>query len=198
MGVRKSTEERQMEIANAAIKIIGDQGLRDFTMARLAEEVGIKDGSIFRHFKNKKDILKAVIARIEDVLVAAAPRELADPLERLEAFLTTRMHAVASQPGLLSIVFSDQLTHAMGDEGCRRVAELRNRGREFVRSCLEEAAEKKLINADVDLESAALLINGMVMSLLFASKDGAVDGPIELAGRRAWRAFAQLIRRQNP
>lgn len=195
MGVRKSTEERQMEIANAAIKIIGDQGLRDFTMARLAEEVGIKDGSIFRHFKDKQEILNAVIERIEEILVATAPRELDDPLERLEAFLTTRMHAVASQPGLLSIVFSDQLTHAMGDEGRRRVAELRNRGRAFVRSCLEEAVEKKLINSDTDIESSALLINGMVMSLLFASKDGAIEGPIEQAGRRAWRAFAQILRR---
>jgi AcrR family transcriptional regulator len=184
-----------MEIANAAIKIIGDQGLRDFTMARLAEEVGIKDGSIFRHFKDKQEILNAVIERIEEILVATAPRELDDPLERLEAFLTTRMHAVASQPGLLSIVFSDQLPHAMGDEGRRRVAELRNRGRAFVRSCLEEAVEKKLINSDTDIESSALLINGMVMSLLFASKDGVIEGPIEQAGRRAWRAFAQILRR---
>jgi AcrR family transcriptional regulator len=195
MAIRKSTEERQMEIANAAIKIIGDQGLRDFTMARLAEEVGIKDGSIFRHFKDKQEILNAVIERIEEILVATAPRELDDPLERLEAFLTTRMHAVASQPGLLSIVFSDQLTHAMGDEGRRRVAELRNLGRAFVRSCLEEAVEKKLINSDTDVESSALLINGMVMSLLFASKDGAIEGPIEQAGRRAWRDFARLLRR---
>jgi AcrR family transcriptional regulator len=195
MVVRKSTEERQVEIANAAIRIIGDRGLRDFTMARLAEEVGIKDGSIFRHFKDKQAILNAVVERIEEILVVKAPGEIEDPLERLEAFLTTRMRAVASQPGLLSIVFSDQLTHAMGDEGRRRVAELRNRGRAFLRSCLEEAIEKQLINSETDVESAALLINGMVMSLLFASKDGAIEGPIDQAGRRAWRTFAQLLRR---
>lgn len=195
MATRKSTEERQMEIANAAIKIIGDQGLRDFTMTRLAEEVGIKDGSIFRHFKDKHEILNAVVERIEEILVATAPSEIEDPLERLEAFLTTRMHAVASQPGLLSIVFSDQLTHAMGDEGRQRVAELRNRGRAFVRSCLEEASKKQLINSETDIESAVLVINGMVMSLLFASKDGAIDRPIDQAGRRAWRTFAQLLRR---
>lgn len=195
MGVRKSTGERQVEIANAAIKIIGDHGLRDFTMARLAKDVGIKDASIFRHFKDKQEILKAVLERIEEILLATAPSDIEDPLERLEAFLTTRMHAVASQPGLLSIVFSDQLTHAMGDEGRRKVAELRNRGRAFVRSCLEEAIGKQLINPEIDVDSAALLINGMVMSLLFASKDGAIDRPIDEAGRRAWRTFAQLLRR---
>jgi AcrR family transcriptional regulator len=193
MTLRKSTQQRQTEIANAAIKIIGDQGLRDFTIARLAQEVGIKDGSIFRHFKDKQDILNAVIERIEDILLTDAPSELADPLERLEAFLMTRIQAVASQPGLLSIVFSDQLAHAMGDEGHRRVAQLRNRGREFVRSCLEEAAKKKLIDPDIDLESAALLINGMVMSLLFASKDGAIQGPMDQVGRRVWRTFARLL-----
>lgn len=193
MTVRKSTQQRQKEIANAAIKVIGHQGLRDFTIARLAQEVGIKDGSIFRHFKDKHEILNAVIERIEEILLADAPGEHADPLERLEAFLTTRIRAVASQPGLLSIVFSDQLAHAMGDEGRRRVGELRNRGREFVRSCLEEAAQKNLIHPDVDLESAALLVNGMVMSLLFASKDGAIQGPIDEAGRRVWRTFARLL-----
>lgn len=195
MTIRKPTEERQIEIADAAIKIIGNQGLREFTTARLAAEVGIKDGSIFRHFKDKQEILNAVIARIEEILIASAPKESADPLERLEAFLTTRMHAIASQPGLLSIIFSDQLTHAMGDEGRRRVAELRNRGREFVRSCIEEAAQKKLINVETEIESAVLLVNGMVMSLLFASKDGAIEEPVDQVGRRAWRSFVKLLRR---
>jgi AcrR family transcriptional regulator len=195
MTVRKPTEERRKEIANAAIKIIGSQGLREFTMARLAEEVGIKDGSIFRHFKDKQDIMNAVVERIEELLVAAAPRPLPDPLDRLEEFIASRLKVVAAQPGLLSIVFSDQLTHAMGDEGRRRVADLRNRGRSFVRFCLEEAVDKGLIARETDIESAVLIINGMVMSLLFAAKDGAIHGPIELAGRRAWRALTQMLRR---
>ncbi len=194
MAERKSTEERRGEIANAAIKIIGDQGLRDFTMQRLADEVGIKDGSIFRHFKDKQAILTAVMERIEEILAAVSPREIVHPLERLEAFLTARMRAIGAQPGLLSIVFSDQLAHAMGEEGQRRVAALRNRGRGFVRGCLEEAVAKGCVDPALDIETLTLLINGMVMSLLFASKDGAIEGPIEEAGRRAWQSVARLLR----
>lgn len=195
MTSRKPTEERRREIANAAIKIIGSQGLREFTTARLGEEVGIKDGSIFRHFKNKQEILSAVLDRIEEIMAVTVPRDIPDPLERLEAFVTARMRAVSAQPGLLSIVFSDQLTHAMGDRGSAGVAALRNRGRGFIRDCLVEAVEKGLIRPEIDVDSATLLISGMAMSLLFATKDGAVEGPIDDAERRAWRTLAQLLRR---
>ncbi len=195
MAARRSSEERRRQIADAAIKIIGAHGLRDFTMARLAAEVGIKDGSIFRHFKDKRDILRAVLARIEELLSAAAPPPLADPLLRLEEFLSRRMHTVAASPGLLSIIFADHLAHALGTEGRRRIADLRNRGRDFIRACLREAADQNLIAKETDVESAVLLASGMAMSLMFAVRDGAALGSIDEVGHRTWKYFVQLLRR---
>lgn len=197
MTTRKSTEERRSEIADAAIRIIGERGLREFTAAKLAEEVGIKDGTIFRHFKDKHEIMTAVIERLDEMLVAAAPRPTGDPIQRLEAFLTSRIQAVASQPGLLSLIFSDQLVHAMGEEGQRHIAQLRNQGRDFLRSNLREAVEKNLLPQETDIESAVFLINGLVMSILFASKDGALDAPIEQVARRTWQTLRSLLERKQ-
>ncbi|AWV88822.1 TetR/AcrR family transcriptional regulator [Bradymonas sediminis] len=194
MTKRKSSEERRHEIANAAIKIIGEKGLRKFTTAQIAEEVGIKDGTIFRHFKNKREILALVIDRIEEMLVATAFLPRGEPLERIEAFLTSRVATVASNPALLSLLLSDQIAHAAGDMGQRRISSLRNRGREFLRSSLQEAVDHGDLPADTDVESGVILINGMVLSILLAAKDEALDAPVKDVANRTWKTLLQLLK----
>ena len=193
MTIRKTSQERRIEIADAAIKILGERGLPGFTAAQLAEEVGIKDGTIFRHVKDKHEIMLAVVERLGERLLSSAPRDDKDPMKRLEAFVSSRIQAVASKPGILSLIFSDQLVHALGEEGGRYVAGFRNRGREFLRSCLREAAEKKQIPSDTDIESATLLINGLVIGILFAAKDGALAAPIEQVADKAWKTLMDQI-----
>lgn len=196
MTIRKPTQERRREIADAAIKIIGERGLREFTAAQIAHEVGIKDGTIFRHFKDKSEITLAALDRLQE-LIETVPQSTGDPLERLGAFVMSRLHAVAVQPGIQSLLFSDQISHALGVEGPRRVAALRNRGRDFIRSCLREAAEKRLIEADVDIESAVLLFSGMVMSFLFAAKDGAFTAPVAEMEKRVWHSLLSMLERKQ-
>lgn len=196
MANRKSGEERRREIADAAIKIIGERGLREFTAARIAQEVGIKDGTIFRHFKDMNEITAAVLDRLQELL-DAAPTSTGDPLERLEGFVLSRLQSVTSQQGIQSLLFSDQLSHALGAEGPRRVAALRNRGREFIRSCLREAGEKGLLREDLDIEGAVVLVTGMVMGFLFAAKDGALPVPAGEMQRRCWLTLRSAFERKQ-
>jgi len=196
MTIRKSTEERRREIADAAIKIIGERGLREFTAAHIAQEVGIKDATIFHHFKDMNEIILTVFDRLQEVL-EAAQRSNGDPLERLERFVLSRLHAVTIQRGIQSLLFSDQITHALGTEGPRRVAALRNRGRDFVRSCLREAAEKGLLREDIDIEGAVILVTGTAMGFLFAAKDGVLPASADEMERRCWQTLrSALVRRQ--
>ncbi len=192
MTARKPTQERRREIADAAIKIIGERGLRECTAAQLAHEVGITDGTIFRHFKDKHEIILAALDRLQELIVTA-PRTGADPMERLRDFVTNRLHAVAVQPGLQSLLFSDQLSHALGDDGPRRVAALRNRGRAFVRSCLREAADTGLVRQDLDVEATMLLITGTVVSFLLATKDGSMQAPVPDMEERIWQTISSLL-----
>jgi AcrR family transcriptional regulator len=192
MAARKPTQERRREIADAAIKILSERGLRECTAAQIASEVGITDGTIFRHFKDKNEIILAALDRLQELIVTA-PRTGADPVERLRDFVTSRLHAVAVEPGLQSILFSDQISHALGADGPRQVAALRNRGRAFVRSCLREAADAGLVRQDLDVDATMLLITGIVMSFLFAMKDGALPAPVPDMEERVWRTISSLL-----
>jgi len=192
MTTRKTTRERRQEIVAAAIEIMGQRGLRAFTAANLARRVGIKDGTIFRHFKDMNEIAGAALERLQALMEQEQPA-VDDPLERLEAFVSSRLRSAAAQPGILSLIFSDQLAHALGAEGPRRVAALRNKGREIIRSWLGEAAEAGRLRAELDIDSAVVVVTGAVMGFLFAAKDGAITGSHEQAARRVWSTLAQLL-----
>ncbi|MBK8480915.1 MAG: TetR/AcrR family transcriptional regulator [Proteobacteria bacterium] len=194
MTTRKSSGERRTEIADAAIKIIGERGLREFTAAQVAQEVGIKDGTVFRHFKDMNAIAEAALDRLQ-ALVGMSPPPTADPLEGLKEFVLSRLRSVTAQPALQALLFSDQLSHALGAEGPPRVAALRNRGRAFVRSCLHEAAEQRLLREDLDLEAAVVLVTGMVMGFVFAAKDGAWVAPIGEMEQRCWETLRSMLER---
>ena len=193
MTTRKPAPERRKQIADAAIKIIGERGLREFTAAQLAREIGITDATIFRHFKDMNEVKLAALDRIHDLLDAPAGPVSPNPLVRLEQFIRRRLHSIAVQPDLPSVIVSDQMSHALGDEGPLRVAALRNRGREFVRSCLRDAAQQGLIRSDIDIEATTILITGMVMGVLFAAKDGALTAPIAEMGERCWRTLESML-----
>ncbi len=192
MTARKPTQERRREIADAAIKIIGERGLRECTAAQLALEVGITDGTIFRHFRDKHEIILAALDRLQELIVTA-PRPGADPVERLRDFVVSRLHAVAVEPRLHSLLFSDQLSHALGADGPRHVAALRDRGRAYVRSCLREAADAGLVRRDLDVDATMLLVTGIVMSFLFATKDGALHEPVTDMEARIWQTISSLL-----
>lgn len=196
MTIRKPTEERRREIADAALKIIGERGLREFTTAQIAEEVGIKDGTLFRHFKDKGAITLAALDRLEQLL-EPEPHSTEDPLERLGEFVRSRLRSVAVQPGLQSLLFSDQISQAMGADGPRRIAALRNRSRKYIRTCLAEALDQGRLREELDLDCASLLVSGMVMSFLFATKDGALAAPVDEMEKRCWQSLLSLIARKQ-
>ena len=193
MTIRKPSEERRREIADAAIKIIGERGLREFTAAQLAQEIGITDGTIFRHFKNMDEVKAAALERIHELLDTPHGPAASDPLTRLEQFVRRRLRAVAAQPGIQSLIFSDQISHALGGTGPRLVAELRNRGRDFIRSCLQDAARQGLLRQGADIEAAVLLITGMAMGFLYATKDGALTAPIAEMENRCWQTVRLIL-----
>ena len=195
MNNRMSTKERKKQITQAAIKIIGEKGLREFTAAQIAQEVGIKDGTIFRHFKNKDEIVSSVLDNLEEVMAQTVPSQADDPLEDLGEFFVNRIKVLTSQPGIRSLVFSDQLIHAGGDAGFKRVMELRKKGREYIKSCLLDASKKRLLRQDLDVDDVLIIFHGIVMGLLFIARENVFEGTIDDRTKRVWKTFMSMIRR---
>ena len=53
----KQNSEKYHQILDAAVKVFAEQGFFHSTVAQIAKEAGVADGTIYLYFKNKDDIL---------------------------------------------------------------------------------------------------------------------------------------------
>ncbi len=59
--MQKEVSVRQQEIMEAAGKIIMDNGIKSLTTKSLAAEIGFSESALYRHFKNKEDIILVLL-----------------------------------------------------------------------------------------------------------------------------------------
>jgi AcrR family transcriptional regulator len=194
MADRKTAESRRREIADAALRVVAEQGLGRFTALAIAREVGVSDAALFRHFKTKDEIVLAAIDRVEEILFAGFPPPGRDALDRLGNFFRQRVAVIGENPGVARLVASDALSQAAPAAGVAHVAELRRRSVRFVRACLAEAARDGLLADGVEPAEAEVLVIGAILALtqarvamVRASRDGVLAD-------RTWRALARLLR----
>jgi AcrR family transcriptional regulator len=137
-STRRSSEDRQVELTNAALHIIATQGIAALTTRNLAAEVGLSTGAIFKHFASIEVLLGAVVARVEAVLDATYPPATLPPVERLARFVEARSTAVGNQLGILRLVVSEQFQLALPQRGSARLAACVQRTRAFVLACMRD------------------------------------------------------------
>lgn len=78
------------DILKCARSLILAGGYDGFSYADISEVVGIRKASIHHHFPSKIDLVKALVARHREEAeagIAALERSVADPLDKLRAYL---------------------------------------------------------------------------------------------------------------
>jgi AcrR family transcriptional regulator len=189
------TEVRREQIAEAALDLVASQGLRAMSMAALARRVGLVPSGIYRHFKNKDEILAAVFDRVEERLlanVAAARRENADPLECLESVLMRHIRFIREGRAIPRIIFSDDV-HAGNQKHRQRIVQVLNRYLGQVGQIVRLGQTQGRIPPDLDAQTVALMLFGIVVpaGILWHLTDGGFD--VTRHAQRAWQLFEAAI-----
>ena len=190
----EKTEVRRRQIAEAALDVIAEFGLGRFTAKAVAARVGIADGSIFRHFENKQEIVLAAMDCVEESLFAWTDADAADPWVRLEAFFRHRARMIGGGSPVGRLVFSDQLAQAAGAQGEERVRSWQRRSREFLLECLIELEDRGRLKHGLEPEEIAPIIQGRLLSFMLdrmLSDKEALN--LEDRISKAWAALSRLL-----
>lgn len=108
---RKTAEERRQDILEAALKIFTNKGYNGSTTAEIARAAGVAEGTIFRHFATKKELLIAVLKpKIIDGIVSL-DKEHKDPVEFFRCFIKNRLELVKENDGLIRFMFAEAQYH---------------------------------------------------------------------------------------
>jgi len=171
MQTRLPTQERQVEIAAAAMRLAGAFSPALITTAQIAEEVGISQGAVFRHFASKDAVWHAAMVWVRTELlgaVEAAAKAEASPLEALRAVFKAHVEFVAAHPGVPRFIFHE-MQSPKDSPVKREVRTLLGTYREMLLALLDKAAQGGALRAALDPDAAATLFVGAVQGLIMQS-----------------------------
>lgn len=163
----RPTTVKRTEIADAALRLIGNRGITELTMANLATELGVSPGAPFRHFKSRDEILEEVAHRVVELVGASFPDPGLPPLERLSQLFLARTEAIGRHAGLARLIFSDQFAKALPEAAAAQLHSLVKRTRTCLLDALEEAAARGEIRKDLPPEALLIPIMGTLQHLAF-------------------------------
>jgi len=93
--------EKRARILEAASRVFACKGFLSATVAEVAREAKVADGTIYLYFRNKDDLLLRLVEARMNALCHAMEEVLArieDPLEKLAAFIRFHLKMVEKSP----------------------------------------------------------------------------------------------------
>jgi TetR/AcrR family fatty acid metabolism transcriptional regulator len=101
-SVRLSQERRVADIMSAARSVIAERGYENALISEIAERAGIVEGSLYRYFENKRDLLTKVVDDwFEEVLSTdSGLASIRGTWNRLRHLTWRSLLAIRSQPAL--------------------------------------------------------------------------------------------------
>lgn len=165
-GIAKvATEVRREQITQATFNVIARQGVKGLTVAAIAKQTGISEANLYRHFKNKDDILRQAVENVGAGLLENLRRiqgaSSDEPLVRLRNLFRMHLGYIVENEGIPRLVFSEEI-HLGNHEFREKLLNAINSYAQGVESFVREGQTKGSIHSEADASAVALTFIGMI------------------------------------
>lgn len=165
---RRSTVIRKKQIIAAARKLIVKKGSEHLTVRAIAKEVNITEAAVYRHFKNKREILSFLLSHIMISMMDEIDRALSDTppsLETVHTILKNHLSKIEQARGMSFQIIAEVIS--FGDRRLNReVYESINVYIGKLKDLITEGIRGGFIRKDVDLDSCAMLLFSMIQGMV--------------------------------
>ena len=168
--IRKSGDQRRIEIAEAVLHIIGERGLSALTTAAVAEEVGVTPGALFRHFASRDEMLAAAAMHALQKIGDTFPGDQLPPLERAIGLARNRAALLRKEPGIAWLLKSDQAHLVLPQDAAQQLQNMSRRSKMFLKKAVIEGMKDGSIRDDVEPEVIVVTVMGIIHALTGISK----------------------------
>ncbi|HFE64169.1 MAG TPA: TetR/AcrR family transcriptional regulator [Caldithrix sp.] len=156
---RVSTEIRQEQIVNEAIKIIHQKGYTGLSIRELAEKVGISEPAIYRHFRSKEEIILGILERMNRFgdVIRKELQKITDPEKKIKKLVRMHMDFLTVNPEMTSVLFSEEIFEPR-EWIQQKLQEIIRDRHQFLNQLLQEALRKgEIVNAPIGDLSTVIL-----------------------------------------
>ncbi|SKA74808.1 transcriptional regulator, TetR family [Paucidesulfovibrio gracilis DSM 16080] len=160
--------DKQDRILDAAVDEFANHGFHQASVNRMVGRLGIAKGSLFKYFGSKEGLFQQVFEHAVNMLkgpLKTARSAEGDTFDRLRLSLAAGLDFVRAHPRLyriyLKVLFQENIPFR--EPFLRQV---RGYSAKFLRPLLEDGVAKGELRADLDLDMAIFLIDGLFDRLL--------------------------------
>jgi AcrR family transcriptional regulator len=195
---RFGTDIRRDQIAEAALEIVRTEGIRGLSVSAVADKVGFVPSAVYRHYKNKGEIVGAVLQLIQTRLNAhfdEVVKQDIDPVEKLRLLLTRHIELISNNNAIPRIIFSEEVLGGMPEKRQQLYGIIRDVIRN-VSAIVSQGQKRGAIRSDLAAENIAVSFLGMIQpaAVIWSLSDGEFD--LVQHSRNAWRLFSAAIRKK--
>jgi len=193
---RQSTLVRREQIIEASRKLIMKYGSEHVTVRRIAAEIGISEGALYRHFKSKREVLLFLIRHIEENLIGDLQKRspAKNILGTLKSTLRNHLSSMEQRKGMSFLVIAEIIS--LGDKGLnKRVLEVLSKYISNIKKLLLEGIKTGEIRKDIDPEMVATSFFGTMQGLITIWSLGNYNFVLEKKFSPLWDLFQQAIRK---
>ena len=180
---------RKEQILDGTFKLVQDRGIGGLTVRLIAEEVGVTEGALYRHYPSKEAILVALAERIETMLLGPIEK-IANgqepPQERVAAILGHHVQTLLATNSLALLL--------VAEASFSEHEELRNRMKRIIARYLETLEEVISEVGDPGLRSDELALLAMGLPAAVAIRHRLIPEP-ELEKRLVGAVVTEYVAR---
>jgi len=189
--------ERQIEILHETKELIGEKGIQNFTIKNLASKMSFSEPAIYRHFKDKTQILTSLLKYNSEIINTQVDQILdskENTLTKFQKILNFKLSHIERNPSIVMIVFAENAY-----QNCERlseiVAKIMKRRTERMIKLLKEGQKNKEIRNDVNTEQLAKIIQGGIRETILSWKLSGFKTSLSQEGEKLWITIQKLIKK---
>jgi AcrR family transcriptional regulator len=162
--MENTLSNRQNEIIQTAIKLIGDGGIQALTIKNLSAEIGIAESAIYRHFKSRTDILSTLLDFLGSIIIAHYNNVYnlkSGSFDKIKKMITGQLKLFAENPPYATVILSDGLyknEKSLHD----KIFNIMQNAKSTFTKIIEEGKKAGDIRTDISSDQIAFVIMGSV------------------------------------
>lgn len=188
---------RQVEIIEASKYLIGKKGIQNLTIKNLAKRMSFSEPAIYRHFKDKTEILKALLLFHREIIKSEIIKILDSEkpsLIKIQEIFKFKFKHIEKNPAFVMIIFSETSFQYCSVLSSIVSKIMEQRSKKII-DLLQEGQKNNEIRNDVEAEQLATIIMGGIRKTILSWKLEGFKSDLNLEGEKLWITIQKLIKK---
>jgi AcrR family transcriptional regulator len=186
---------RQIEIIQAATSLIDSGGIQQLTTKALAEKMNFSEPAIYRHFKNKTEILSSMLnyyghglkSRIDGLLTA---EELG--ASKLKQIIEFQFDHFSKHPAIVMVIFAET-SFQYEEKLSNAVHNILKNKKQRVESIIQQGQTDGSIRTDIKANQIATIFMGSMRFTILQWRLNNYNTDLNNEGELLWKTIETLI-----